>query len=129
MRNFPHVFFKLNFWILILIAVQVAAIIFLCLYVPAFMPLALALVLVWLLAAVSATVLFARDGAPEIKCVWFVVIAAVPVAGALIYLIASARNKPHAILDIKDGAGAGRSAPAKTLCVTCESGYLRACLV
>ena len=87
MRNLTKIFFKLNFWILLLIAAQVAAIIFLCLYIPAFMPLAFALFLVWLLAAASATLLFARDGTPEIKCVWFVVIASVPVAGALVYLI------------------------------------------
>lgn len=126
MRNISNIFFKLNFWILILIAAQVAAIIFLCLYIPAYMPLALALAIVWLLAAASATLLFARAGTPEIKCVWFVVIAAVPVAGALIYLIASVKPKPHAILNVTDGAAEGLSAAAHASCGTCETGYSHA---
>lgn len=126
MRNFPKIFFQPNFWILILIAAQIAAIIFLCLYIPAFMPLAAAFALVYLLAAISATLLFARPGAPEIKCVWFVFIAAVPVAGALVYLIASVKTKPHAILTVKGGADDGLSAAAKDLCGTCRTGYLRA---
>ena len=126
MRNLTKIFFKLNFWILLLIAAQVAAIIFLCLYIPAFMPLAFALFLVWLLAAASATLLFARDGTPEIKCVWFVVIASVPVAGALVYLISSAKPKPHAILKVKDCVTDGISAAAHASCGTCRASYSRA---
>ena len=100
MRDFKKIFFKLNFWIIILIAVQVAAIIFLCLYIPTLMRISIVLALVWLLAAFSAALLFYRKGAAETKCVWFVIIAALPVAGALIYLIASIKDKPHAVLKI-----------------------------
>ena len=83
MRNFPKLIFSLNFLYITLIAAQLAAIIFLCFYLPSFLPLAAVCALIWLLSATSAAVLFARSGASEVKCAWFVLIAALPVAGAL----------------------------------------------
>ena len=126
MRDFPKIFFKLNFWIIILIAVQVAAIIFLCLYIPSLMRVSIVLALVWLLSAFSASLLFYRRGAAEIKCVWFVIIAALPVAGALIYLLASIKDKPHAILKINAENLSGISRAANELCGTCAASYERA---
>lgn len=101
MRQLSNLFFKLNFWIIILIAVQIAAIIFLCLYIPSLMRVTIFVALFWLLAAISATVLFLRKGSLETKCVWFVIICALPVAGALIFFLASRRDKPHGILKIR----------------------------
>ncbi|MDE7329955.1 MAG: hypothetical protein K2N30_02500 [Clostridia bacterium] len=126
MRNFPGIILKLNFWIILLIAVQITAIIFLCLYIPAILPLAFALVLVWLLSAVSATLLFTRSGAPEVKCVWFVIIAAVPVAGALVYLIVSIKSKPCGILKVTDATARGLELAANRTCGTVGAGYYRA---
>lgn len=126
MRKFFNIILKSNFWIILLIAAQVAAIIFLCLYIPAFLPVAAALVLIWLLSAVSATVLFNRRGAPEVKCVWFVIIAAVPVAGALIYLLASVRSKPCAVLKVTGPTDLGLPAAANAFCGAAEASYLRA---
>lgn len=83
-----------------MIAVESAAIIFLCLYIPSFLPSALVYAGIWLITAVTAAALFARGGAPETKCAWFVLIAALPVAGAVIYIIASAKRKPCGILKI-----------------------------
>ena len=123
MRKFPEILFKLTFWIILLIAAQVAAIIFLSLYIPYFMPVALAFVVVWLLSAISATLLFTRKGAAEVKCVWFVIIAAVPVAGALIYLLASVKRRPHAILNVKKEGENGVYSAANALCGTCAAGY------
>ncbi len=124
MRNLP--FFKLNFWIISLIAAQFAAIIFLCLFIPSLINLAAALLLVWLLSAISSVILFARKGCPEIKLVWMVFIAALPVAGALVYLIASLPRKPYGVLTVTDGAKNGLSSAAGELCGTCAAGYANA---
>ncbi|MDE6585508.1 MAG: hypothetical protein K2K80_02365 [Clostridia bacterium] len=126
MRRLPNLILKLNFWIIFLIAAQVAAIIFLCVYVPSLLPLAFAFALVWLLSAISAAFLFTRSGAPEVKCVWFVIIAAFPVAGALIYLLASVKHKPSGILNVKHTETNGLSRAAAGLCGTVEAGYSKA---
>lgn len=123
MRNFPKFLFSLNFLYIVLIAAQVAAIVFLCLYIPAFMPLALSYVVLWLVTAIAATVLFSREGAPEVKCAWFVLITALPVAGALIYFLATVRRKPYGILDVKSATEHGLSAAANSLCGTAETSY------
>ncbi len=123
MRNVSKIFFKLNFWIIILIAAQVAAIIFLCLYIPSFLPLAAVSAIVWALSAISAAVLFTRNGAPEVKCVWFVIITALPVAGALIYLLASVKSKPYGILTVSDAESTGTARAANILSGTSDVGY------
>ena len=124
MRNFPRMIFSLNFLYIALIAAQVAAIIFLCLFIPYSLPLAFVCVAVWLFNAVTSAVLFSRKGAAEIKCVWFVVISALPVAGALIYLFATIKKKPCGILKVNDGEiGFPYAAAANALCGTCAAGY------
>ncbi|MDE5729804.1 MAG: PLDc N-terminal domain-containing protein, partial [Clostridia bacterium] len=94
MRKLVKTIFSINFLYLVLIAAQVAAIIFLCLTLPSVLPLALAFAVVWLLNAIAACVLFSRKGAPEVKCAWFVLITALPVAGALIYFFATFKIQP-----------------------------------
>ncbi len=126
MRNFPAIFFKLNFWIMALIAVQVTAIIFLCLYLPAFLPITLSLALVWLLSAVSAVVLILRRGSPEAKCAWFLIITAIPVAGAIIFYVASVRPKPHGILNVTGITDGEYSKAAAASCGTVAAEYLNA---
>ena len=126
MRNFPKAFFSLNFLYLLLIAAQVAAIIFLCLYIPSFLPMAAAFAIIWLLTAIAACILFTRDGAAEVKCAWFVLIAALPVAGALIYLFATIKKKPHGVLKVNAPNARGIAGAANLTCGTCEAGYDRA---
>ena len=127
MRNFPRTVFSLNFLYIALIAAQVAAIIFLCLYIPLSLPLAVTFVVVWLFTAITSAVLFSRKGAAETKCVWFVVIAALPVAGALIYLLSTMKKKPCGILKVNAPAAAfPLAAAANKLCGTCAAGYERA---
>jgi len=118
--------FSLNFLYLTLIAAQVAAIVFLCLYVPRCLPVCLGWITVWLIDAIAAAVLFSRKGAPEARSAWFVVIASLPVAGAVIYFIATVKNKPCGILDVNAPAAAGNAAAAGALCGTAEVGYDRA---
>lgn len=82
--------------------------------------------LVWLLSAISATALFTRKGSPDVKCVWFVIIAAIPVAGALIYLFASVKIKPQCILKVNAPHADGIYKAANELCGTCGAGYTNA---
>lgn len=123
MRNFPKAIFSLNFLYLALIAAQVAAVIFLCLYIPSFLPMAIAFAGMWLLTAIAACVLFTRKGAAEVKCAWFVVIAALPVAGALIYFFATAKKKPCGVLKVNAPNAKGLAGAANLNCGTCEAGY------
>lgn len=109
-----------------LIAAQVAAIIFLCLYIPYFLPVALAFVVSWLLSTVCATLIFARKGQSEATRAWYVFISLLPVAGPLIYLLATVKKKPCGVLKVNAGYSKGLAAAANAECGTCEVGYDRA---
>lgn len=127
MHNFKKIIFSLNFLYLALIAAQVAAIVFLCFYIPSFLPAVLTILIIWLLGAIAAAILFSRAGSAEVKCAWFVLIAALPVAGALIYLLATVKKKSCGVLSVKtDKTLTGLSAAANALCGTAETGYERA---
>ncbi len=125
MRNFPKLFLKPNFWIIVLIAAQIAAIIFLCLYLPAFLPITVAFAAVWVLTAVTSVVLLLRCGSSEVKCAWFIIIATVPIAGALIFFIATAKPKPHGVLKI-NSEETGLAKAANIVCGTALAGYDKA---
>jgi cardiolipin synthase len=126
MRNSPKILFKPNFWILVLIAAQVAAIVFLCLYLPVFLPITVALAATWAFTAATSLVLLIKEGSPEVKCAWFVVIATLPVAGALIYFFASVKKKPQGILKIDCNGLVGLSRAANLSCGTAPAEYLDA---
>ena len=122
MHNLPKLFLKPNFWIIVLIAAQVAAIIFLCLYLPVFLPITVAFAAMWLLTAITSVVLLLRCGNTEVKCAWFLIIAILPVAGALIFFIATIRHKPQGILKIR-AEESGLARAANGLCGTTVAGY------
>ena len=126
MRNFPKLFFKLNFWIIALIAVQVTAIIFLCLYLPVFLPVTLAFSLIWLLTSITSVVLLLRCGSPEVKCAWFLIIAVIPIAGAIIFYVASVKTKPQGILNVTGITDGALSKAAQKSCGTVAAGYMKA---
>lgn len=126
MRNFPRMIFSLNFLYIAMIAAQVAAIVFLCLFVPYALPLAFVCVALWAVTAITSAVLFSRKGAAEVKCVWFVLIAALPVAGALIYLFATIKKKPCGILKVNAAPAPSLERAANALCGTAAAGYDRA---
>ena len=130
MKNFTSIrqrIFSLNFLYVLLIAAQIAAIIFLCLYLPSFMSAAAIYIGVWLISATAACVLLSRRGAPEIKCAWFALIAALPVAGALIYFLSSVGKKPCGLLRTEGTApSCGLARQAYISCGTKEVGYDRA---
>ncbi len=131
MRNFNKFIFSLNFFYIFLIAAQVAAIIFLCLYIPSRLPAVAILAIFWLATTVTCGILYMRKGTPEVKCAWFVLISALPLAGPLIYLVSSVKKRQCGILSVNadnlSGENAddlsGLSAAANALCGTVAAGY------
>lgn len=127
MRNFPKFLFSLNFLYILLIAAETAAIIFLCLYIPSFLSVAAAILIIWLvtLAAVAAAV--CRAPCNEINCSLALFVVALPVAGALIYLLAGINKKPCGSLTVTDAnAEDGYEAAANKYCGVGGVGYDRA---
>lgn len=111
MRNSGFIF-SLNFLYLVLIAAESAAIVFLCLYLPVFMPVAAAFAAVWLINLIALCVMLARGGGAEKKLALALMIVALPVAGAAVYFLGSAAKK-RAKFSVR---GKGR-------CGACRAGY------
>lgn len=109
-----------------MIAAQVAAIIFFCFCVPAVIPAAAAYAGSYMLSAITAAALLAKCGGSEGKCAWFVLIAAIPVAGAVIYLIATAKSRRYGILNVETENNTPLGEAAQKLCGACAAGYERA---
>ena len=126
MPKFFKVIFSLNFLYIIAIAAQVAAIVFLCVYIPSTMPVAIAFAAVWILDGICALILFSKKSAPEVKCVWFLLIAALPVVGAIIYLFASSGKRRCGCLKIESDDKIGLNGTANLLCGTARAGYEKA---
>ena len=70
MRNFPKFIFSLNFLYILLIAAETVAIIFLCLYIPAFLPAAAVFVSVWLITLITVICAVSRVDSPEYNCAY-----------------------------------------------------------
>lgn len=117
------IIFSLNFLYILLIAAQIAAIVFLCLYVPAVIPVAAAYAAAWFLSFLAAAVLLARGGGYEGKCAWFVLIASLPVAGPVIYFIAGAKSRAYGVLKIKSSPKTPEGVCAQKFCGTSETAY------
>lgn len=127
MRNFPKFIFSLNFLYLLLIAAETVAIIFLCLYIPAFLPVAAALLLVWIITLTAVIIIVLRGGTPEINLSLIAFIIAVPVAGAVIYALSSLCKRERGTLTVTDVPPvSGLGAISYETCGVCEAGYDRA---
>ncbi len=122
MRNLKDIIFSLNFLYIVLIAAEIAAIIFLCVLVPAALPLAAAASGAWFLSLVTAAVIVVRGGAEESQGALFLV-CALPVLGAAIYLILSSGKKRRGILKVEGEADSPLSRLAKETCGTVQCGY------
>ena len=124
MRNL----FNVNLIYLILIAAEIAAIIFLCVWLPSYLPLtAAAFALAWLLNLVAATVAYCKGASPEISCSVILMIIALPVAGALVYLFSSLRKRGRGYLKITGTQPqSGEEGTVKGMCGTGGVGYDRA---
>lgn len=124
MRNFPKFIFSLNFLYILLIAAETAAIIFLCLYLPAFMPVAAAFAAVWIISLIAVISVAGRDGSPEINCALALLVIALPVAGALIYALSIHGKKEWGTLTVTDAEPAdGLESAAYECCGVSGVGY------
>lgn len=85
--RFLRFVFSRFFICITVIAALVAAIIFLCLYIHSLLPAAAAIILSYLVSLIAALVLLAGDSPAEFKCVWLIVIVALPVSGAVLYFL------------------------------------------
>ncbi len=127
MRKFLKFVFSLNFLYIVIIAAECAAIIFLCLYLPAFMTLTAAFAVIWLLTVLCLIRILGRAASSEISCALALFVVVLPIAGAIIYLIASLRRKARGTLTLTDAAPTGAlETAALSYCGTCAAGYERA---
>lgn len=124
MRHFSGLF-TLNFLYIVLIAAQVAAIVFLCAYLPAALPLALSYALIRLASVAAACALFSRGGDDGGKCAWFMLLAVLPLAGALLFAATSIRAKPCGIVTAPPDLPAqeGQASAANAACGTYAAPY------
>lgn len=86
MRLFKFVFSRF-FICITVIAALVAAIIFLCVYIHSLLPAAAAIILSYVASLIAALYLLAGDSPAEFKCVWLILIVALPVSGAALYFL------------------------------------------
>lgn len=127
MRKFFHVVFTLNFLYILLIAAQVAAIVFLCLLLPSFLPGVIAFAAVWALNVITAVLLLSQQGAgAEARCAWLMLTVALPVAGAVLCLLCMFKKQNRGILTVTNASDAPLSSAAHALCGTCSAGYDKA---
>ena len=119
--------FNLNFIYLILIAAEIAAIIFLCILLPAYVPLTASIILIWVLNLVAGMTAYFKGASPEICCSVILMIIALPIAGAVVYLISLIRKRGRGLVRIKNAAAqTGEENTVKELCGTGGVGYDRA---
>lgn len=93
MRNFRKIF-NLNLLYILMIAAQIVAIVFLCLYTPTLMLPALSYAAVWAVTLAAAVILLASSSPSDLKCAHFFLFAVIPPAGAVIYLLFRRKSAP-----------------------------------
>lgn len=133
MRRFFGLLFNVNFLYLTLIAAQVAAILILCLCLPALLPSMLSVAAIWALSALTAALLLSRaDNGAEVKCAWLTLVVLLPVAGAVICLLSGIKRTPKGVLTLKtyeymqETPAAPLARAAGALCGTTAAGYEKA---
>lgn len=123
MRNL----FSLNFLYLILIAAEIAAIIFLCWWLPSALPLAVGFIAVWLSDIFAAVAVYSRGNSPEINCSLILLIIALPLVGAMGYLLSAFKKQRRGLLKVKGAVRSdGFGGICGALCGTCSCGYDKA---
>lgn len=99
MRFLKFVFSRF-FICITVIAALVAAIIFLCVYIHSLLPAAAAIALSYLVSLVAALSMLAYDSPAEFKCVWLILIVALPVSGAVLYFLSRLNRKRKQSADV-----------------------------
>ncbi len=123
MRNF----FSLNFLYILLIAAESAAIIFLCIYIPALLPAVAVFVGAWLASVIAVIAVAARGGSPEINCALSLLIIALPVVGAVIFALSHIGGMEYGTLTLENAEPqGGLESAAFECCGVCGAGYDRA---
>ena len=124
MRNLLN----LNFIYLLLIAAEIVAIVFLCVWLPSFIPVTAAVFFLnWLFNLIAATVAYCRGASPEISCSVILMIIALPIAGAIVYLFSSMPKRGRGLLKIEGTTPtSGEESEIKALCGTGGICYDRA---
>ncbi|MDE6613507.1 MAG: hypothetical protein K2K28_03015, partial [Clostridia bacterium] len=91
------------------------------------MPVTAAFAAVWLFTLITVAAVISRGLSPEVNCALALFVIALPVAGAVIYLIASARQKRCGTLKITNAKPEnGLEAAAYSVCGVCAAGYDKA---
>ena len=123
-----HNLFNLNFLYILLIAAEIVAIVFLCIWLPSCIPVtAVAFFLSWILNLIAGTVAYCKGASPEISCSLILMMIALPVAGALVYLFSSMPKKGRGVLKTEGASPkSGEESAVKLLCGTGGVGYDRA---
>lgn len=124
MRNLPKLIFSINFLYILLIAAECAAIIFLCVFVPSFLPVAVAFAVIWAITLISVTAIVSRGGSPEFNCSLALFLIALPVASAVIYAFTRIGKRECGTFTIEDAQPLdGEEEAAYRYCGTSGVGY------
>ena len=123
-----HKLFNINFIYVILIAAEIAAIVFLCILLPSIVPVTAAVfAVVWMLNLIAGTLAYCKGASPEISCSVILLIIALPIAGALAYLFSALKRNARGILKTEGlSAEEGEERAAKSLCGTGGAGFEKA---
>ena len=126
MRKLPGLILSKEFLCFVLIAAQFAAIILLCVLVPAFLPLWLAIAAAWSVALSTSVLLLTSRRSADFKCAWFAIFCALPIVAPLLYIICTVYGKKRCILEVNSSAEYTLSAAAAAVCGSGAAGYDRA---
>ncbi len=123
MRNL----FNLNLIYILMIAVEITAIVFLCILLPSYVPFTAVVIVMWALSLIASVTVYCIGNSPEINCSQILLIIALPVAGALIYMCSAIRTQKRGLLKITgNDAQSGEEKMIKELCGTGGACYDRA---
>lgn len=125
MHRLFNFIFSINFIYLIIIAVQVAAIIFLSVLLPAYLPFATFYVVGFLINLSAAFLLLSRKSEDEIKIAWLVLILTLPYFGAFFYFLFTHKKRGEFHLQFTP-SGSGFERAANKFCGTCLAEYTSA---
>jgi cardiolipin synthase len=115
-----------NFLFIFIIAAEIAAIIFLCLYIPTILPAAVAIAAAWLVTLVTICIAVHKSSSKDVSVAAVLLISSIPIIGAVIYLLSSRKSRRHPTFSVVAPPQTGVCAAAQRICSTCAAGYDRA---
>ena len=109
-----------------MIAAEIAAIVFLCILLPSYVPVAAVFAGFWIISLIAAVTVYYKGNSPEINCSVILMIIAVPLAGAIVYLCSALRTKKRVLKITGTQPKSGEENVIKALCGTGGAGYDKA---